>query len=78
MSRPPFYPGMNNRCPTCGLILEPGFLVTRGAGTFLQSVWLPRDSTAEALDDPERASPLVVIAYRCERCGRLEFFAHPA
>lgn len=76
-------------CIACEEFLEMGFVPEQGVGGFFTSVWHPghpdtqNKSFKEKLASPagvrfEKDKVLVMEAWRCKGCGRVELFANRA
>ena len=68
-------------CPKCGGRMEAGILIDEGHGIKKQATWtegMPAKSFwVGGLKVPEE-DRVPITVYRCERCGFLESYAHPA
>jgi hypothetical protein len=69
------------QCPKCELSLARGYVPDAAHGGILQSSWPPGEPEPRRFIggikyDADHVLPLT--AYRCPRCGYVEFYARPA
>ncbi len=68
---------MRVECSKCGIEMAPGFILDRGHMEYrTQQTWVegePEESFWSGIKTSNRDT-YAVAAYRCETCGRLEFY----
>lgn len=65
------------KCPECEGPMHKGFLLDKGYGTSFVPKWMAGEPE-EHLSAESKATGVArhtVLAYRCERCGFLKFYA---
>lgn len=76
--------GQEVNCPSCDVVMEPGFIVDHAHGAIMQALWQPgepRDQKILGLKTGsvrvDRSRTLKVTTYRCPQCGVLYSYAFP-
>lgn len=68
------------KCPECSGKMQKGYLLDKGYGTSFLPKWVEGDPEERISSDlgSSDVTRHTVLAYRCEKCGFLKFYAPPS